>query len=95
MHKRSKIKELIRSKLTKQIKEGNIKEGWLNSFIDDIFDSAKQSKIKNDPIIRGLKAKLAKETEDYFKTMEKRYKGVENFPEYVRQNLKDVGYPGI
>jgi len=95
MDKRQTLKEALKGHIKEAISKGNIKEGWIENFIDDIFDKAKKSKIKNDPVLKVLHKQLAKETEIFFKAMEKRYKGAENFPEYIKDDLRDVGYPGF
>ena len=80
MSKISKLRELLKAKLKRDISRGNVNEGWFENWMGNIFDDAKLKQIKHDPHIKKLKKKLTQQKEDLKKDLVKDYGSWEKVP---------------
>ena len=88
MSKITKLRELLKAKLKKDITRGSINEGWFENWMDSIFNRAASNRIKNDPNINKLKVKLAKDVEDFKKLMLKNYGSYDKIPAVYKKIIE-------
>jgi|10_taG_2_1085330.scaffolds.fasta_scaffold31843_3 Arc/MetJ-type ribon-helix-helix transcriptional regulator len=92
MTKREELKEVLRAHMQKAHNKGTLKEGWIENFIDDIFDGAKERRLKNDPSIQRLSKEMDAALQRMYKQSIKTYGSTDKFPDYLVAWFKEGGY---
>jgi hypothetical protein len=92
MNKRQILKEALKGHIKEAISKGNIKEGWIENFIDDIFDGAREKMLKNDPSIKRLSKEMNAAMKKMYDNSIKTYGSTDKFPEYIVRWFEEAGY---